>query len=91
MINNLGGPAYRPHGRRPGFWSTLRTHADKSARERVLRACESFFWNTCCCTPASSWRVFHWWYSKTGNIALYFHKKHCAYCLDVRSRPWQRS
>lgn len=86
MNSILGGPAYRPR-KKPGFWQTWRRHPDRSRRERWLRACEAFFWNTLCCTPDSKWRVFHWWYSWTGNVARWFHKKHCTYCLDTRSRP----
>lgn len=90
MSGILGGRTYRPR-KKPGFWSTLVTHADKPAKERLLRSIESFFWNTLCCTPDSKWRVFHWWYSWTGNTARYFHKKHCHYCLDGRPRPWSKS
>lgn len=46
----------------------------------IYRWLENFFWRTLCCTPDSDWRIFHWWYSWTGNVARYFHRKRCPEC-----------
>lgn len=71
---------------KPGFWKTLKRHPHRPRRERLLRACEAFFWNTLCCRPDGG-RLHSWWYHHTGNIARFFHRRHCSYCLDTRSRP----
>lgn len=58
-------------------------------RERACRALESFFWNTLCCRPDGG-PIHAWWYHHTGNAARFFHRLHCRYCLDTRSRPWKK-
>lgn len=40
---------------------------------------EFVFWRTLCPMPDQT-RIGMWWYGVSGNIARYFHAKHCSRC-----------
>ncbi len=83
MINPIGGFPHTPR-KKLGFWSTIKAHADKPAKERLLRALEAFFWRTLCCRPDGG-PLYSWWYHHTGNIARFFHRSYCAQCEARRA------
>jgi len=39
------------------------------------------FWQVLCPYPDQT-KIGMWWYGKSGQIAAYFHKKHCKRCKE---------